>query len=365
MSRHFDSTLVFDQVDLDMFIKVINHTILSPFFAFFVPITYKAQGLPWNSPVIQWSLVYVAVITAFWFLKFASRLWRNGGSWLYSPERIDWGEQTVLITGGSSGIGALLANTLAVRNVTVVVLDVNPIVTENYNITYYKCDVSKWEEVEAVAKEVIEDIGHPTIIVNNAGVVQGKRVVDLSVADVQQTLGTNVASHFWTLKAFLPNMIKEKKGHVITVSSIMGLAGAARMTDYCASKAALLGLHESLRYELDHDYNAPEVRTTLLCPGHVMTPLFSHVKLPESWWYRFVAPSLAPHDIVKAMIAAMDEQESRTIFMPFYTHFVRLTGIMPSWARDFCQWVSQADYAMSDFVKVTGRRADEPALAKE
>lgn len=85
------------------------------------------------------------------FLKFASRLWRNSGSWLYSPQRLDWGEQVVLITGGkhsdelaglcygvlmtmclgSSGIGALLANTLAVRNVTVVVLDVNPIVTEN------------------------------------------------------------------------------------------------------------------------------------------------------------------------------------------------------------------------------------------
>ena len=84
-------------------------------------------------------------------LKFASRLWRNSGSWLYSPQRLDWGEQVVLITGGkhsgglvdlycemlittwlgSSGIGALLANTLAVRNVTVVVLDVNPIVTEN------------------------------------------------------------------------------------------------------------------------------------------------------------------------------------------------------------------------------------------
>jgi NAD(P)-dependent dehydrogenase (short-subunit alcohol dehydrogenase family) len=54
------------------------------------------------------------------------------------------------------------------------------------NITYYKCDVSKWEEVEAVAKEVIEDLGHPTIVVNNAGVVQGKKLVDLSVADVEQ-----------------------------------------------------------------------------------------------------------------------------------------------------------------------------------
>ncbi|QRV76747.1 short chain dehydrogenase [Ceratobasidium sp. AG-Ba] len=365
MSRHFDSTLVFDQLDLDLVIKVINHTLLSPFFAFFVPITYKAQGLPWDSPIIQWSLVYVAAVTAFWSLKFASRLWRNGGSWLYSPERIDWGEQIVMITGGSSGVGALLANTLAVRNVNVIVLDLNPIVTENYNITYYKCDVSKWEEVEAVAKQVVDEIGHPTILVNNAGVVQGKSLVDLSVADVKQTLDTNVASQFWTLKSFLPNMIKEKQGHIITVSSVMGLAGAAQMSDYCASKAALIGLHESLRYELDHLYNTPAIRTTLLCPGHIMTPLFSHAKFPRAWWYRFLAPTLAPHDVVKAIIAAIDEQESRTIFMPFYTNFVRLTGIMPSWARDFCQWISGADYIMRDFVKVSGCRADEPAPSKE
>ncbi|KAG2038744.1 hypothetical protein BDR03DRAFT_1009495 [Suillus americanus] len=66
-----------------------------------------------------------------------------------------------------------LANTLAVRNVTVVVLDIKPIVTENYNIAYYQCDVSKWEEVEAASKKVIEEIGQPTMLVNNAGVVQG------------------------------------------------------------------------------------------------------------------------------------------------------------------------------------------------
>ena len=65
------------------------------------------------------------------FLRWYSRLYRNQGSLLFGPPRLDWGDQLVVITGGSSGIGELVANTLAVRNVTVVVLDVNPIVTEN------------------------------------------------------------------------------------------------------------------------------------------------------------------------------------------------------------------------------------------
>lgn len=64
-------------------------------------------------------------------LKWYSRLYRNQGSLLFGPGSVDWGEQIVLITGGASGVGELLANTLAVRNVAVVVLDVKPIVTEN------------------------------------------------------------------------------------------------------------------------------------------------------------------------------------------------------------------------------------------
>jgi NAD(P)-dependent dehydrogenase (short-subunit alcohol dehydrogenase family) len=83
-----------------------------------------------------------------------------------------------------------------------------------------------------------------------------------------RTLDVNTVAHFWTLKAFLPAMIKEKTGHVVrtyvcilvaaplishqvTISSVMGFVGAARVVDYVASKFALVGLHESLRYELD------------------------------------------------------------------------------------------------------------------
>jgi NAD(P)-dependent dehydrogenase (short-subunit alcohol dehydrogenase family) len=139
-------------------------------------------------------------------IKWYSRLYRNQGSLFFRPPPLEWSEQIVIITGGASGIGELLANTLAVRSVTVVVLDINPIVTENCefspfpvsvqsslpqftdNIAYYKCDVSKWEEVEAVSKKVIEEIGEPTILVNNAGVAQGKPLVNLSQADVQQSV---------------------------------------------------------------------------------------------------------------------------------------------------------------------------------
>ncbi|KAF8663416.1 hypothetical protein AX16_000988 [Volvariella volvacea WC 439] len=248
---------IFDALDIDLVVKVLTHTALSPFFVFFIPVFYIFQGAKYTDPVIVGSAVYYVVISAFWLVKWLSRLYRNQGSLLFGPGRFDWGDQVVVITGGASGIGELLANTLAVRNVNVVVLDVKPIVTENYNITYYECDVSKWEQVQAVAKQVIEEVGQPTVIVNNAAVVQGKSLIDLSPEDVNQTFGVNTLGHFWTLKAFLPEMIKQGHGHIITVGSIMGIVGVARLTDYCASKAAVISLNESLRYELDHHTRKP------------------------------------------------------------------------------------------------------------
>jgi len=355
---------VFDSFDIDLLVVVAKNTIFSPIFTFFIPIYYKALGASWDSSFVVLGSAYFGITALFWLVRFLSQVWRNNRDLLFKPGFVDWGEQIVLITGGASGIGELLANTLAVRNVTVVVLDLNPIITENYNISFYKCDVSKWEEVEAVAKRVIEEVGHPTVLINNAGVVQGKLILDLSPDDIHQTFDTNVLAHFWTLKAFLPHMIEEKTGHIVSVASVIGLVGAAQLTDYCASKAALVSLHESLRYELDKRYKAPKIRTTLVLPGHIYTPLFSRINLPKSAFYRFTAPSVHPHQLAKAVIAAIDEQESRTIYMPFYTNFARLVGTLPSFARDFFQWLSGADYAMEGFVKVSGRRPEEgPAPA--
>ncbi|KAH9999947.1 retinal short-chain dehydrogenase/reductase [Russula vinacea] len=375
-----EAVLVFDNFDLDLVVKVLSRTAFSPFFLFLLPSFFFFQGHNLTDVPVLATSVYWVLVSSFWFLKWYSRLYRNQGSLLFGPGAADWGEQIVLITGGASGVGELLANTLAVRNVTVVVLDVKPIVTENFNITYYKCDVTKLEEVEAVARKVIEEIGHPTILVNNAGVVQGKLILDLSPEDIRQsvpllliasisnhltyarTFDVNTLAHFWTLKAFLPEMIKKKSGHIVTVASITGHAGMAQLTDYCASKAAVISLHESLRYELDKRYHAPQIRTSLVVPGHIQTPLFSTIRLPNNWFFRFCFPSLEPVTVVKAIIAALDEQHSQTIYMPFFANLAPLLRLLPSFLRDFAQWYSDADYAMESFIKITGRREDEGAV---
>ncbi|KZT29253.1 retinal short-chain dehydrogenase reductase [Neolentinus lepideus HHB14362 ss-1] len=365
---------VWDTLNIDLVVKVLSHTLFGPFFLTFIPIFYWSLGYSPTGSIIVSSTAYCAVVALFWFVKWCSRLYANQASLFFAPPPVDWSEELVVITGGASGIGELIANTLAVRSVTVVVLDVKPIVTENYNIAYYKCDVSNWEEVQAVSKKVIEELGHPTILINNAGVVQGKLILDLSPEDIKQTFDTNVLAHFWTLKAFLPGMIQQKRGHIVTVSSVMSQVGCAQMSDYSASKSALQTLHASLRAELDTHYAAPSIRTSLLLLGHVHTPLFSTTRLPPPqsplarlpFLYHFLFPSLHPVDVAKAVIRALDEQHSVVVRLPWYVNFVGPAGeLLPSFGWALCKWVTGADWAMEGFVKVSGRREGEEGIGGE
>jgi len=345
-----DSGLIFDTLDLDLLVKVLSRTVFSPFFTFFIPLLYKAQGANWDDTIVLQSGAWCAFTVVFWLIRFSSQIWRNGGSFLLSPPRFDWGEQIVLITGGASGVGALLANTLAVRNVSVVVLDVKPLITENYNIYSYICDVSNWADLLAARKKIAEEVGNPTVIINNAGVVQGKLLLDLTSEDLQQTFGVNVIAQFLVLKAFLPDMIKQNAGHVITMGSVLGEVGVSQLSDYCASKAALISLNESLRYELDKRYKTPNVRTTLVLPGQIATSMFAGVSFAHSWM-KLVTPVLPAHAVAKAIIAAMDSQFSTTIRLPFYVHLTPWLRLTPSYIRDWFQWVSGADEGMKGFVK--------------
>lgn len=120
-----------------------------------------------------------------------------------------------------------------------------------------------------------------------------------------------------------------------------------------------MSLHESLRYELDKRwdycliglhyystppnilrYNCPNIRTTLVCPGHVYTPMFSTVIFPTFPFFAFFCPTVQPVTVVKKIIAALDDHHSQTILLPFYTNFIPYIGHLPSFLRDFVQWVS-------------------------
>ena len=87
-------------------------------------------------------------------------------------------------------------------------------------------------------------------------------------------------------------------------------------------------------------YKAPRVRTTVVTPGHIRTPLFADVK--TSALAAFLSPTLEPQAVAQAMVDALERQESSHIAMPFYAHSAPLLKTLPSFLRDLAQWVSQA-----------------------
>ncbi|ROT75342.1 putative short-chain dehydrogenase/reductase family 16C member 6 [Penaeus vannamei] len=109
----------------------------------------------------------------------------------------------------------------------------------------YTVDLCDRHSIYKVAARVKEEVGKVDILVNNAGIVTGRNFIDSPDELIQKTFEVNIMSHFWTTKAFLPDMISANKGHVVTVASLAGLSGVNKLADYCASKFAAVGFDET------------------------------------------------------------------------------------------------------------------------
>ncbi|CAG8655896.1 11322_t:CDS:2, partial [Paraglomus occultum] len=284
-------------------------------------------GIPVNSSLFKWSSVYAGSVFFVWFLGYMTKVWRNGTK----SRKLDWDDEIVLITGGARGIGLLLAETLSIRNVTIVVLDIRKPEIDHPNIVFFECDVSKYDQVQRIAKEIIAEVGHPTIIVNNAGVVKGKTILDESEEEILSTISVNLLAPFWITKTFLPEMITRNHGHIVNISSALGFAAVAQTADYCATKSGIVAFHEALRHEINTRYNAGNIRCTLVCPGHVETGMFDGV----SYKYPFITPTIAPIEVVKKIVTALDKNETSDILTPYYVHLLPMLRALPGFMHDW------------------------------
>ena len=185
--------------------------------------------------------------------------------------------KNVLITGSASGIGRLMALKAAARGARVIMWDIDldglkslseTIQSWGYPVpTYLRCDLRSREEIEESARRVLAEHGVVDILINNAGVVSGKPLLELTDEAIERTFDINTLSLFRTTRAFLPGMMEQKSGHIVTIASAGGLIGVPRMTDYSASKFAAVGFDESLRVELKR-LGYPNIRTTVVCWGN-------------------------------------------------------------------------------------------------
>ncbi|KAH6623282.1 hypothetical protein F5144DRAFT_539323 [Chaetomium tenue] len=263
--------------------------------------------------------------------KWAANNWTASrpGEWAH------WEREVVVVTGGSGGLGAQIVRDLLARNprTRIVVIDFAPLSWKppagalGRNLHYYRADLSKPDVIRAVCERVRAEVGHPTVLVNNAGLVRGFTVLEGSYADVEITMKTNLTAPFLLIKEFLPEMVKNNHGHIVNVCSTSALMPSPDIVDYSASKAGIQALHEGLANELRSRYNAPRVRLTNGVFNFIRTPLLSgNPSQPQ-----FFAPMLHVETVSEAIVNALYSGYGSVIYLPGIMRYVAMLRAAPEW----------------------------------
>lgn len=268
-------------------------------------------------------------------------------------------DKVVLITGGASGIGRLMAFAFAEKKAKVIIWDINTKAIKAAEeeagqkklfIKGMVCDVSSRENVYTQAKKLMENFGPLDILVNNAGVVsqKGPNVVPgpafLSIPDekIIKTIDINTLALFWTSKAFLPSMLERNSGHIVTISSAAGLIGVKGLSDYCSGKFAAFGFNESLRMEFRRMKSA--VKTTVVCPFFIDTGMFDGVKTRFPLLLPILKSKYATKKIVSAVL-----KNKKLLIMPRFVYSIFILRLLPTWALDLTADFFGISHAMDDF----------------
>lgn len=230
----------------------------------------------------------------------------------------------VLITGAGSGIGRLMALGAARRGAhRVLVWDLSDQaarqVRDEIRALGVQAESFCVDVTDAVAvNNTARQTGRVDILINSAGVVTGKRLLDATQDEIERTFRVNTLALYWVTKAFLAGMIERHRGTVVVISSAAGLVGVARQTDYSASKFAAFGFTESLRHELRKDRTG--IRTLTVCPYYIDTGMFAGV---QTKWPKLL-PILDPQQSSDRILDAIDRGQTVLVMPPL----VRLLPIM-------------------------------------
>lgn len=261
--------------------------------------------------------------------QMASNAWRLGPSpgW-------DWPKEIAVVTGGSSGIGKSIVEDLVAEGVRVAVLDVQdlpPDMRDRKLISFYRCDVTSTASIANAAADIRRELGHPSILVNNAGVTMPTPILKLPEAFLRKILGVNLMSLWFTTQEFLPRMVQLDKGHVVTVASVASFVALTSAADYSATKAGALAFHEALASELKHCYKSPNVLTTVVHPHFVDTPLLRDVTARLD---RAGVHLLAPSQISAEIVAQIKSRRGGQLIIPSSTAAVSGIRGWPTWMQE-------------------------------
>ena len=213
---------------------------------------------------------------------------------------------TALVTGGSRGIGFAVAKRLVSEGAKVALVStklegaVAAAAQLGDNAKGYACDVSSYDDVQALVTAVLADFGKIDILVNNAGITRDDLLMRMSEEEWDRVLAVNLKGSFNTCKAVMRPMMKARFGRIINISSVVGLCGNPGQTNYAAAKAGLIGFTKSLAREIA----SRNITVNAVAPGLVETDMSG--ALPEEARNAFIqqvplARAGKPEDIAGAV----------------------------------------------------------------
>ena len=193
---------------------------------------------------------------------------------------------TAIVTGSTRGIGKETALLLLQKGLNVIISSrsqqsVDNVIQEIHdkfpskkeNVLGLKCDVSKYSDVKSLVDVSVKRFGRIDVLVNNAGIVYFKSIMDTTEEEWNKTIDTNLKGVFLFTKEVLPYMIENKSGVIVNVSSGAGKSGFPNLSAYCASKFGVIGFTESIAKEVSN-YN---VKVMAICPGGVDTKMIDDI----------------------------------------------------------------------------------------
>ncbi len=191
--------------------------------------------------------------------------------------------RAIIVTGASRGIGADIARELAAAgyDLALVALSAGPLndlaaeLSGDVKVKAWPGDISNWEEVERIVKEVHTEFGAIYGLVNNAGVTQDGLFMRMSPENWKKPIDINLNGTFYFTRATAPIMMRQREGRIINISSVIGLTGNAGQANYAASKAGIIALTKSVAKEL----GGRGVTANAIAPGFIATEMTDD--LPE------------------------------------------------------------------------------------
>lgn len=199
---------------------------------------------------------------------------------------MNFSEKTAVVTGGSRGLGRAICLELARGGANVVLCYAGNEVAANETVAAceslgakavaIRCDVSKEDEVKALMDAALKTFGRIDILVNNAGITRDGLLLTMKEADFDAVIAANLKGAFLCMKAVARQMVKQRYGRIVNLSSVVGLRGNAGQVNYAASKAGVIGMTKSLAKELA----GRNITVNAVAPGFIDTDMTA--VLPEA-----------------------------------------------------------------------------------